>query len=444
MKVLLIQPPIRDFYRTRFREYPLGLLYIAGSLEKHSIKSQILDARKISHAKTCEIPKNLDYLRNLYTKENDLFVGYKHFGFSYEKIQKRVCESEPDIVILSSMFTPYVNEVIETAKAIKIAKPNITVIAGGHHATNDPDSLLRGGHIDHVIRGEGENSLAEFLSTPSLHQVAKNHLIENLDSIPFPARHLIDPDAYTFQKKRYTMILTSRGCPHRCTFCSVHSVCGHKHRTRSIDNVIAEIEECVERFGIEVFDFQDDNLLFDKDRIKILLEKIIAKFGDRIEVMASNGLNVSHLDSKLLSLMKRAGFKKLDLAIATGKVVSRENLKRPESVEYYEDVLETANSLKLPVTTYIILGIPTQPLSEMIETVDYLKSKKTLISPSIFYNVPGMDIFEEMKRFEYTDDHIARRSSAFNNFGLDFTRDDIFKIFLDIRRFNLSTTQKTC
>ena len=201
--------------------------------------------------------------------------------------------------------------------------------------------------------------------------------------------------------------------------------------------MLNEVDECIKRYGIEVFDFQDDNLLFDVDRIKIMLEKIISRYGKRkLELLATNGLNSSNIDEELLMLMKDAGFNKLDISLATGAVSSRSSLKRPETIAQYENVVEKANYLGLDITTYIIIGLPEQPLDELKQTVNYLNGKNTLISPSVFYNVPGMPIYEQMKKHEYLDSDIARRSTAFNSRGDDFERDDIFKIFEDIRKNN--------
>ena len=428
MRFLLVQPPIRDFYRTEFREYPLGLLYIAAFLKQNGHTAVILDARKCPKPKSHPVPDELRDLEKYYTKENKLFSGYKHFGMGPDEIKEAAKTTRPDHIFISSMFTPYLNEVIETAKTLREALPGIPITAGGHHATADPDSLLASHAIDNVFLGEGE----EFFS-------GKNGVcrVGDLDTLPFPARELLPPDHSHYFKRRYTMILTSRGCPHRCSFCSVHHLSGHQHRRHSLERVTAEIEECLRRFGFRVIDFQDDNLLMGGDRFKTILEEIIRRHDtSEIEFLASNGLNASSMDKELLQLMKRAGFKKLDLALATSDVPYRKKLYRPETIGQYEEILDDAVKLGFHVTTYIILGFPTQPLGEMKASIEYLKLKPTLISPSIFYNVPGMPIFDEMKKYEYHSSHPARRSSAFNNFGEDFTRDDLFMLFKEILQFN--------
>lgn len=445
VKVLLIQPPIQDFYRTAFREYPLGLLYLAASLEREGLDVSLLDARLCKKPKKIATPKIFEYLKNYYTRENSIFLDYKHFGVDFEEIGRLTKKTGPDIVVVSAMFTPYINEIVQTCQGIRALVPGTKIIVGGHHATADPDSLLGKNTVDSIVAGEGEQILPKIIGEGVGKKLYREEdgqpfQIKNLDQLPLPARHLIDPKKYQYNKRPYTMIETSRGCPHDCPFCSIHALHGNGWRVRQIDNVLAEVEQCVMRHEIRALDFQDDNLLFDRERVLIMLESLVSRYeGFSLELLASNGLNIAHLDHEVLLMMKRAGFKKLDLSLVTGNVAGRSFLNRPENVDQYETVLGLANKVGLPTTTYIILGLPTQPLSEIQQTIEYLKTKKTLISPSVFYNVPGMPIYNKMKQYEYVDDHVARRGSAFNCFGVDFDRNDIFELFKGIRDYNLKS-----
>lgn len=445
MRILFIQPPIQDFYNTKFREYPLGLLYLASSLrDKNKFELELLDARYIKKPKKIPLPKELNYLNKFYTKENGAFLNYKHFGMSDGDISEKIRTFNPDIVCINAMFTTYNSVLMEMVQIIKDISKNCRIIVGGYHATVSPDALIASNSIDLVLRGEGEEILEQAILSNNNKMIIDNNgeafLVKDLNKLNFPARELLDPKKYRFNKKLYTMILTSRGCPNHCIFCSVHSTAGHSYRKRDIDSVLEEIDECINKYGIQVFDFQDDNLLFEPDRIKKILEKIISKYGKRkLELLASNGLNCSSIDLELLTLMKEAGFDKLDISLATGEVPSRKSLSRPETIGHYEFVIQKAKELGLKTTTYIIIGIPEQPISELNDTVEYLEGKKVLISPSVFYNVPGMPIYEKMKKYEYLDNDLARRSTAFNCRGVDFEREDIFNIFQRIRLNNMSS-----
>lgn len=444
MNILLIQPPIQDFYRTQFREYPLGLLYIASTLIKLGHSVTLIDARKSRKPKTIPTPNELKYLRNYYNKQNNLFLNYKHFGISFEEIANKAKELRPDIILINSMFTTYTNEIIKTAQHLKTELPNCKILVGGHQATSDPQSLASINEIDLIIRGEGENINYAIENIKTLSKIYpskpdKPLIAKELDSLFFPARELIRSQDYKLGKKTYTMIITSRGCPHKCSFCSINSMYDNTYRTRSIESILQEIDESINKHKIEAIDFQDDNLLYEKERIKILLEKIVQKYSpNNVEFLASNGLNAEHLDNEFVTLLKKTGFKKLDIALGTKDLGLRNKMKRPESLQKYENIVKLANTHGLGITTYIILGFPNQSLKEMHETFEYLKDKPTLISPSIFYNVPSMPIFKHAKDFEYSQNILCKRSSAFNCFGNDFTRNDIFKLFKQIREYNLN------
>jgi radical SAM superfamily enzyme YgiQ (UPF0313 family) len=443
MKVLFIQHPIRDFYRTRFREYPLGLLYMASSLRRLGFGVKVLDARRAKRPRKIPVPRGLSRAEDLFKTSAVSFPGFWHFGMAYEEIAAEASRYSPDAVVINAMFTPYSSETAATATAVRRALPSAMILMGGHHATADPESLLSCDAVDAAVCGEGEEILPQILNgRPSgiiCDDSSKGPFrVAALDSLPPPARDAIDQDDYTFGGKRYAMAITSRGCPHACTFCSVHNLSGHEHRVRGIDSVMDEIDECIGEHGIHTLDLQDDNLLYDAERIKIILDGFVSRHeGTGVRLMASNGLNACHLDGELLSLMKRAGFPHLDIALVSGRVGSREAFGRPEAVERYEEVLRTAVGLGLPVTTYIIIGHPRQPLSDQLATVEYLKKMPTLISPSVFYNVPGTPAFEGLRKYEYEDSHVARRSTAFNCFGDDFSAEDIFGIFTNIRGHNL-------
>ncbi len=170
MNILLIQPPIRDFYRTRFREYPLGLLYCAAALEAAGHEAHILDARWCARPRRVTLPPELSSLAAYYTRENNLFIDYQHFGMAFEAITAEVAQRAPDIVGISSMFTPYVQEAIATAHAVKAALPQCPVVMGGVHATVDPASIMESGAVDSVVRGEGEELLPEIVADSKIHR----------------------------------------------------------------------------------------------------------------------------------------------------------------------------------------------------------------------------------------------------------------------------------
>src|SRR5262245_30330072 len=168
MKVLLIQPPVQDFYDTDVRLQPIGLSYLKAAVKKHlpDIEVVIKDYHAGCGRRTVAIPKELRYLTDYYSVADkspfSTFHQYYHFGKSFDEIESEITEIRPDVVGISSLFTPYYREVLEVAARVK-KRLDVPVIVGGSHASAVPDSLLSSPNIDYVIRGEGEKGLVEFL-----------------------------------------------------------------------------------------------------------------------------------------------------------------------------------------------------------------------------------------------------------------------------------------
>jgi radical SAM superfamily enzyme YgiQ (UPF0313 family) len=136
-----------------------------------------------------------------------------------------------------------------------------------------------------------------------------------------------------------TFMITSRSCPHKCSFCSVHTTFGTEYRRRSLDNVF---EEIVSRYqeGYRVIDFEDDNLTYYKQTFKELCRRLIARFPEReMEFVAMNGISYLSLDDELLELMYQAGFSNLNLALVSSDKTVRETTKRPHTLEAYVKLL---------------------------------------------------------------------------------------------------------
>jgi hypothetical protein len=164
MQVLLIQPPVRDFYDTDVRLQPIGLAYLKAAIAKHlpDIDVIIKDFHGGWGRKTVAIPKELRYLTEYYPVADkspfSTFHQFYHFGKSFDDIETEVAELKPDVVGISSLFTPYYREALEVAARVK-KRTDAVVVMGGSHASAAPKTLLASPHVDYVIRGEGEKSL---------------------------------------------------------------------------------------------------------------------------------------------------------------------------------------------------------------------------------------------------------------------------------------------
>jgi tRNA A37 methylthiotransferase MiaB len=447
MKILLIQPPVQDFYQTSIRTQPIGLAYLAASLRKNGHEVWILDGQT-GKKKSIPIPPDLSYLRDFYPFDDrspfKLYSGYYHFGMGWEEIRKKIEASKADVFGISSNFTPYHEEALKIARIIKEWDEKKIVVMGGAHASCDPEGVLKSPWVDYVVMGEGEIRfplLLEAVEKGSIEEIdgigfRKNGevrinpletFVQDLDHLPHPARDLLDLDRYRMRKKRSTMIITSRGCPHQCTYCSTHLVMGDSFRKRPPETILQEMVECRNRYGIEVFDVEDDNFTYDQTRAKKLMQLIVQTFGEEgIELTAMNGLSFASLDGELLRWMKRAGFKAVNLSFVTTDFSVKERMKRPGLTVDFKEVVNQAEEVGLHVVAYAIWGMPGQTVEEMVDTLVYLMGMRVLIGPSIYYPTPGTILFERCKKEGMLPSYPSQwRSSAIPVETEEFSRIDI-------------------
>jgi radical SAM superfamily enzyme YgiQ (UPF0313 family) len=429
---------------------------------------EILDCQTETK-KSIPIPEELSYLKDFYPLNDrspfKLYSGYYHFGMGWEEIRKKVENSKADVFGISSSFTPYDGEALEIAKIIKEWDRKKIVMMGGAHVSCDPEGVLRSPFVDYVILGEGEARfplLLEQITRGRAKNVEKidgigyrnvgttrnrdgeirinalRNFIQDLDSLPYPARELLDLDRYRLRKRRSTMIITSRGCPHRCAYCSSHLVMGTSFRTRTPEAMLTEMMACQKQYGIEIFDIEDDNFTFDQERAKRLMNLIIETFGERkIELSAMNGISFASLDGELLKLMKKAGFHTINLSYVSTDPSTKERVGRPKTATEFDKILEKAEQIGLHVIAYAILGMPGQTIGEMVDTLIYLMGRKVLIGPSIYYPTPGTPLFERCEKEGILPPHpVQWRSSAFPIETKGFDRVDLLTLFRLARVIN--------
>jgi len=456
LKVLLVQPPVQDFYDTDVRLQPIGLCYLKATLKKYlpDIEVIVKDYHGGAGRRTVAIPKELRYLSDYYAVDDkspfSTFHRYYHFGKSFDAIEGDIAALKPDVVGISSLFTPYFREVLEIAARVKKISRAMVVI-GGSHASAAPESLLASPHVDYVIRGEGEKAFVEFLrrlrdeaqveTMPNLAYKRDGAIICNaiednfpIDELAFPDLGDLSPSAYTLAGKPMTFMITSRSCPHKCSFCSVHTTFGTNYRRRSLENVLEEIELRYEQ-GYRVIDFEDDNLTYYKNTFKELCRRLIARFPNReMDFVAMNGISYLSLDDELLDLMYRAGFSQLNLALVSSDKTVRETTKRPHTLELYLKVVQKAHQLGFKIVSYQILGLPNETLDSMTQTLAFNARLPVLLGASPFYRIPNSPIARGIEMNE--SDFVRARLTALALETDHFTRDDIYTLLVTTRILN--------
>jgi tRNA A37 methylthiotransferase MiaB len=457
MKILLLQPPVEDFYDTAIRLQPLGLCLLKAALKRHISGADVVvrDFHQGFGRRTVPIPRDLAYLREYYNHPDvspfSTFSQYYHFGATAEDIGRAVAEDRPDMVGISSLFSAYHQEPLACAQEIKRCL-EVPIVMGGAHVSAMPESVLMNPYVDFVIRGEGERALVELVravqergdlaSVPNLGYKLAGEPMLNPIRANYPLHELPPADLsdfvsrrYLFEKQPLCSLVSSRGCPYHCTFCSVPRNSKAAHRSRPSEQVLAELRQ---RYGegYRVFNFEDDNLTYHQEGFRRLLEGCIEEFPEgEIHLLAMNGISYLSLDRCLLALMKRAGFHHLDLSLVSAEVATLARLGRPHSLEKYVEVVEEAHAMGLPVVSYQILGLPGESIEAMISTMALMARLPVIIGASVFYLTPGCALAAEFPSFTPRD-LMRARSTAMAGANEHVSRDDLYSLFITARIVN--------
>ncbi len=450
MRVLLIQPPLEDFYTTPIRLYPLGLAYAAGVLEGEGVEAGILDCLSPPRKRQIPVPDSFSYLPPL-DRVPHFFKGYYRFGLSDEEILRRIRESAPDLIGISSQFTAYYESVERLVRLIKreLAAP---VFIGGHHATVFATEIRRRTpEVDFVLEGPAEECLPGFLKSRGIKSregktgagATGPGAVKKLDwRTVRPAHHLLAGADYRVGGKNAVSLTASRGCPYGCEFCGVHRMFGRRIEYRDVGDVIEEMRRNHELKDARIFNFEDDNLSFDR---AWFLEFLGAVAGDPalrgVELTAMNGLCHNTLDPEVLGAMKKAGFRELNVSLVTASPKLRDDYRRPDESDRsdkFASLIAEARRLSFFVTAYVIIGLPGQTYAEAQATIDMLLALDVLVGPSVFYMAPGSPLQERLAiPASVRQDWNLYRSSAFAVETPALSRALLLDLFATTRRKNL-------
>jgi radical SAM superfamily enzyme YgiQ (UPF0313 family) len=299
-------------------------------------------------------------------------VDYPAERKGWAELEADIAEFRPDVLMIS-ITTPSLAMDLVAAEVAKRINPDIVTVAkGAHFLVYDRETLARYPALDCVIRGEYELTAAEVgqglplegiagvtwrRSDGTIVQNPPRPFIEDLDSIPFPARHLVRNELYVRPDtmEPQTTIVTNRGCPHSCIYCLAPVVSGKRNRYRSVGNVLAEIEECVERFGIRNFLFRSDLFTQNRQWVIELCQAIIER-GLNIE-WASNS-RVDTIDAETLGWMKRAGCWIIAYGVESGNQEMLERIRKKATVEQARSAIRLTREAGIKSSVYFLMGLP--------------------------------------------------------------------------------------
>jgi anaerobic magnesium-protoporphyrin IX monomethyl ester cyclase len=384
MKVVLSTPP----GKTTELWPPLGLLYIASStLSKRPDDIRVIDA----------------FCENL---EEDELVS-------------RVCAESPEVFGMNCSTNTFMSAVGALRK-ISERLPETKLVLGGIHATFAGERILREyPFIDYILKGEGEISFPKLLdcieggTSPSGidgvgyaddGQVIANPpvLIENLDSLPFPARDLVGSVEYGYVHRnirltygRFATVSSSRGCPFRCAYCSCAAFSMRKWRPRGPENVVDELEHLYDE-GYECCVFVDDNLMHSRERMERICDLIESR---RIRMQFYCEGRVDNASLDLMRRMKQAGFNVIYFGVESPQKHVLDYYRKTITAEQSVKGVENAKKAGMLVVTSYIMGAPVESAADLMETIRFIRKVRPHgLQVNILDCLIGTEIWERLEK----------------------------------------------
>ncbi len=328
-----------------------------------------------------------------------------------------------DLLIGVQVFTFDLNSTAQHLKTIRVRFPDVPICLGGPHPSAMPEQTLKDfPEADFVFNGEADRSLpalAEKIAggaAPGREDFSgianlvwrrngefvhnEREVIEDLDSLGMPAWDLIDPLSYplapqgTFLKKvPFAPIIVTRGCPFKCTFCAGYIIGGRRLRSRSVENVIDEIEYLVKNYGIKEIHIQDDNFTFYRDFVVNFCQSLLKK-NLGIVWACPNGVRLDTLDEEVLRLMEDSGCWSIAVGIESGSQRILKLMKKNLTLDKVREKLALIRkTTRIRVTGFFILGYPSETPEEMKKTVDFsLKLDIDKVNFGILMPLPGTEV----------------------------------------------------
>ncbi|GFE60250.1 B12-binding domain-containing radical SAM protein [Geobacter sp. AOG2] len=356
------------------------------------------------------LPSGLCYLHAVLREAGHDSLLANFSGWSPQAIRKQLASFKPDIIGISQ-WTHNRHASLETARLARRSNPASIIIMGGGHATfRYHEMLADGSPVDIVVLGEGEETLREL--TDRLAQgvswrdvagiafrdsgrvvVTEQRVARSaLDTLPFPARYL-EHSVGVDGELQPEFVLTARGCPSACSFCSSPGFWGRRVRFRSPEDIVAEILYIRDRFGLIYFSLRDDTFTADRARAIEFCRLMIAH---RVSVLWNCQSRVTALDEEVLTWMKRAGCECVQLGVESGSPRILAQLDKSIHPWQVEQTAALVRKVGINLSVYLISDVPGEDEDDIrmtIELVRRIKPDDGYVSPLAYY--PGTRLFDQ-------------------------------------------------
>ena len=378
MNVTLINP----YSASPYPVLPLGLAYIAAVLERNHINVTVIDA------------------------------WAEKFGD--KEIAAAILKSRPDLIGIT-MVTAMAPAALELATLAK-ATVNVPVVAGGPHASALPGECLANPAIDYIVIGEGETTILNLINhlengqadISSVNGIAYRHngkivinkpavFIADLDSLPMPARHLFPVSKYKThlpygRKTPYMTMITSRGCPYQCTYCS-KAVFGSTYRGLSPGKVVQELKHLIDTYGIREYRFYDDDFTLNMSRAHEICDAIIRH---DIKLDWSCTTRVDLVNDELLKKMKRAGCYTISYGVESGDPEVLKSAKKGYTLDDVEKAIRLTKKNGIRILAFFMLGLPGENENTIEKSIQLsLRLEPDFVSWGIINMMPGSKMYDD-------------------------------------------------
>lgn len=355
---------------------PLGITYIASVIRsKTGLDVRILDPYAERYH---------EFIREFRNNPE------KVLSMATESVTEVIRDFRPEIVGFSAPFSFQHALVAELIDAVKHCSPDIRTYLGGY-PTLLPEMVMNSiSSLDVLFIGESEKTIIHVLEAEEGYRCFKsikgiaaridgrvyiNKMLDlptDLDAIPYPAFDLLPLTAYRDVCDSHTFpLMTSRGCPFDCNFCSCYAYSGRRLRLRGVENLLKEVERLHEKYGMEFMAIRDDNFVVNKNHAKRFLNGMIER-GLKVPWMDSSGFHVNSLDEKLLELCKESGCVEAIFAVESGSPrVLKEVMNKKVDLDHVRKMAAFCRTIDLPFQCYFVIGNPGESKDEIQQTIDF-------------------------------------------------------------------------
>jgi radical SAM superfamily enzyme YgiQ (UPF0313 family) len=408
LNLLLINPWIYDFTAYDFWSKPLGLLYIASILREQGYKISYIDCmdrynQEVLKLQNRGFPKKDEFGRGSFYKEpvkkpailKDIPRRYSRYGITEEIFLNRLKKlPSPQAVLITSIMTYWYPGVFRAIEIIKKVFPGVPLILGGVYTTLCFEHASNFSEADYIVKGNNVRDCLKILEQLSgtINDYSKYET--ELENLPYPAWDL-------YPNLDYVCILSSRGCPYRCSYCASFKI-NPKMEFRNPKEVVKEIEYWNEKKGVKDFVFYDDALLINsEDSFLVILEELINK-KLAIRLHTPNGIHARMITKKIALKMYQAGVETIRLGFETvDPRVQSETGGKITNIEFRKAVncLLEVGFKSSQIGAYLLIGIPGQNIQEIIDSIHFVVDCGAHPRLAKFSAIPGTKIWDEAKSY---------------------------------------------